>query len=82
MSLTVEVYVGSATSRHRRRLIAHGVIHNVSNLSDVSDYEGYIEEFGTSSLDIPFTKKEIKIAEHARKQSVWKLVEKMAQAHD
>ena len=77
MSLIVEVYVGSYSNRNRRKLVAEGVLHNVTDLADISDYEGAITEFGNKNLNIPVTMFKTRVTNHHRKQSVWKLVSKM-----
>lgn len=82
MSLMVEVYVGSHLNKDRRKLVAEGVLHNISNLNDFSDYEGVLLEYGEPSLNIEKTKTEIKITNHKRKQSVWSLIRKMVDFHD
>lgn len=79
MSLIVEVYVGSHLNKERRILVSEGVLHNISNLADISDYEGVIIEAGKDSLNIPPLTKEISIQGHDRNQSVWKLISKMAE---
>jgi len=81
MSLIVEVYVGSHLNKDRRTLVAEGVLHNVSDLADVSDYEGTLIEYGASHLDIPYSKDTIKIKNYGRKKSVWHLVSKMVSAY-
>lgn len=82
MSLIVEVYVGSHLDKDRRELIAEGVLHNITNLSDISDYEGILIEKGAPHLGVESRKKMIYISDHPRKQSVWELIKKMAQCHD
>lgn len=82
MSLTVEVYVGSHLNKDRRKLVAEGVLHNVSDLADISDYEGVLIEHGEPRLNIPKTKQEISINNYSRKQSVWELVKQMASCYD
>lgn len=79
MSLTVEVYVGSTFTDGKRKLVARGVLHNVSDLNDISDYVGTLEEYGAPSLGIdPMFIENIEIKGHTRRQSVWKLVKKLA----
>lgn len=75
MSLWIEVYVGS---RHNRKLVAQSVAHNVSDLQGVSDYEWSSEEFGEPALNIPRSEASGRINGHARKQSVWALVARIA----
>ena len=77
MSLIVEVYVGSAFDKSRRKLVAEAVVHNVSDLADVSSYEGVRIEFGADHLGIPRCKEVVDIKDHVRNQSVWALVRKM-----
>lgn len=77
MSLIVEVYVGSHLDKSKRKLVAEGVLHNVSDLKDISDYQGILIEKGAPHLGIPSSKEEIIILEHPRKSSVWSLVKKM-----
>lgn len=77
MSLIVEVYVGSHLDKDRRKLVAEGVLHNVSDLRDISDYRGVLVEKGAPHLGIEPRKEEIIILEHPRKSSVWSLVKKM-----
>lgn len=79
MSLIVEVYVGSHLNKERRKLVATSVIHNVSNLADVSNYEGAVQEIGAEHLQIPPSNKFIVISSHKRAQSVWSLVKKIAE---
>lgn len=74
MSLMIEVYVGGHS---HRKIVARGVLHNVSDLADVSNYVGMIEEFGNDALNIPPTKQNVKITEHPRRSSVWDLILKM-----
>lgn len=76
MSLFIEVYVGS---RANRKLVADTHLYNVSDLADVSDYKFTSFEAGAPHMDIPRNKVEAEIKGHARKQSVWALVEKVAQ---
>ena len=75
MSLFIEVYVGSRT---RRRLVAQSHAYNISDLAATSNYEFESDEFGAPHLDIPPNSKRGDIKGHARKQSVWALVEKIA----
>lgn len=82
MSLIVEVYVGSHLNKDRRKLVAEGVLHNVSNLADVSDYHGVLREFGNENMNIPPLKKDLIILEHKRNQSVWALIKTMAGLYD
>ncbi len=77
MSLIVEVYVGNHRNEKHRKLVASGVLHNVSNLADVSNYVGIIEEEDNRDLGITGFKKGLNIKNHNRNQSVWPLVKKM-----
>ena len=77
MTLIVEVYVGSVFNKDKRKMIAEGVVHNISNLADISNYEGILKEYGASKLGIEPSVKEIQIKNHNRNQSVWALVKKM-----
>jgi pyruvate formate-lyase activating enzyme-like uncharacterized protein len=77
MSLIVEVYVGSHLNKENRKLVAEAVVHNVSDLASVSDYEGARIEYGYPLLGIEKTKELLSIKDHVRNQSVWALVRKM-----
>lgn len=79
MSLIVEVYVGSHLSKEHRKLVATGVVHNISNLADISNYEGVVQEVSSASLRIPAMSKPLKIVNHNRQQSVWSLVQKIVE---
>lgn len=74
MSLWIEVYVGSRSSRI---LVAKSVAHNLSNLADTSDYKYTNEELGNESMGIPPSKTEGIIKDHNRLSSVWSLVSKI-----
>jgi len=82
MSLVVEVYVSSSLNKQNRKLVAEGVLHNISDLADISNYEGVIIEYGEPRLGIQSSKKELTINEHLRRSSVWSLVKKMVQSYD
>lgn len=82
MSLVVEVYVGSHLDKNRRKLVAEAVLHNISDLADISDYQGTIIEYEAPHLDIQFSKKDLTICEHPRKSSVWSLIKKMVKSYD
>lgn len=79
MSLIVEVYVGSHRNAEHRKLVASSVIHNISDLADISNYSGVVEEKSAPVLGISPFVKEVKIAGHQRHQSVWALVKKIAE---
>lgn len=79
MSLWIEVYVGSKDNRSK---VAESKAWNVSDLADVSDYEFRSEEFGAEHLGIPPKVVEGNLYSHERKQSVWKLVEKVSKESD
>ena len=74
MSLILRV---SITGDYSEKLIAIAALHNTSDLADVSNYIGTLEEFGNIQLGIPKSKKSIKITDYERKQSVWNLISKM-----
>jgi len=76
MSLYIEVYVGHGRDRH---MIADATAHNISDLRDTSDYDFSAIETGNFKLGIPPNDVDGKIMGHYRKQSVWALVEKVAQ---
>lgn len=77
MSLIVEVWVGNHRDERYRKKVAEMVLHNVSDLNEISDYEGYIEEYGSRLLNISDYFEEVKIENYPRKQSVWNLVRKV-----
>lgn len=77
MSLFVEVWVGRNGDDRYRKKLGEIVLHNVSDLADISDYEGYIEEYGSNLLNISDYFEEVKIDNYPRKQSVWNLVRKV-----
>ncbi len=73
MSLHVEVYVNN-------RLVARANVTNQSDLADISDYKFEKFELGARHLGIKPSTKRGFIEGHERRQSVWKLVEKVAAA--
>ena len=75
MSLYIEVQVGSPDNR---KMVARSHAYNISNLSDISDYEFISTEFGAPLLNIPSSEVKGDIKQHRRKQSVWAIVEKIA----
>lgn len=77
MSLIVEVFVGSHVNDQNRRMVGRAFVHNVSDLADVSDYEGEISEMGATHLGILPSTDGIKIEQYNRRQSVWTLVRQM-----
>ena len=77
MSLWVQVVVGPTPESGV--LVADAVVHNVSNLSDISDYVGKRYEKGNPNLNIERGFAKIKINGHNRKSSVWDLVRKIAE---
>lgn len=74
MSLIVEVYVGNHRNAAHRKLVANMVLHNVSNLADISNYIGFISEGENKGLGIQELKQEIQVHRHKRNQSVWELI--------
>lgn len=77
MSLIVEVYVGSHLNVERRKMVASAVLHNVSDLADISNYVGVIEEDENVALNIKKLKQPLDIKNYERNQSVWNLIRKM-----
>lgn len=75
MSLWIEVYVGQSDNK---KLVAKSVVHNISNLSDTSNYYALREEFGAPHLGIKPNRAKGQIRDHRRSQSVWSLVKKIA----
>lgn len=76
MSLFIEVYVGS---RDNRILVADCHAYNTSDLAKISDYKFRSYQKGAAHLDIPSKVSEGEILRHNRNQSVWALVEKIAE---
>lgn len=75
MSLWIEVYIGQSDNK---KLVAKSVAHNISNLSDTSNYYALREEFGAEHLGIKPNRAKGQIRDHWRSQSVWSLVKKIA----
>lgn len=68
--LTVVVYVGQTE-------VARAVAGNVSNLANISDYTVKMRENGAEHLGIEPKEISGAIEGHDRRQSVWRLVQKM-----
>ncbi len=73
MSLTIEIKINGQT-------IGGAIVHNVSNLADLSDYDVEIVEKPEPSLGIPFLHRKVRIEGHPRRQTVWALVSKITAA--
>lgn len=71
MSLHIELYIND-------KWIGGARVDNISNLADTSDYNVFLKEQGAEHLGIDPNYIEASIHNHDRKQSVWKLVEKVA----
>lgn len=69
--LTVEVRIND-------RLVARAVAVNVSDLAEVSDYGIAFSEEESALTGLPAWKAEAAVRQHARRQSVWELVYKIA----
>ena len=60
--------------------IAAATAVNKSSLADLSDYEVQVVEYGAPALGIEPSHVAAKITGHERKQSVWALIKKIAEA--
>lgn len=81
MTLSVEISIVGTDEEGRptKRLIGGALVHNLSNLADVSDYQAMVVEQGSQETGLgDFRQDGLVIKDHKRRQSVWELVRKVA----
>lgn len=60
-------------------LVGGATVKNVSQLSDLSDYDVLVAEKGSAETGLGDFRADTKIAGHRRRQTVWALVQKVAE---
>lgn len=69
--MTVEVKING-------RIVASAEIANMSRLGSISDYHVVVKEEASDQTGMDDAMRSFAVNKHSRKQSVWKLVEKVA----
>jgi hypothetical protein len=78
LRVTVEMLPGGFAPA--RKVLATMHISNLSNLADASDYRVETAEAKNTLTGEPARRAESKVTDHARRQSVWTLIEKACAA--
>lgn len=76
--IVVKVYLWPGGDRTRERELASAEIANISDLAPASTYAVLAAEHGSLITGLPTQSAGFEIHNHARRQSVWALVEKVA----